>query len=238
MGVFRFELKQYKTSIIIWALSLSLAIIFLLPIFSGMLPEDKSSVLHSLQDNPVMEAMGISAENFFSLPGIYAFLSSFLMLAASIHAINLGLSIITKEHMQNTADFLMTKPYSRTQIFLSKMAAALCAIFMIAIAYCIGGFVAMFIVTGGGFDNTIFTLLRFRLGFFVYIKLKLRQDVGLNALRLNKTKTKMQIRASKACPQAFYSLLHLTDSNARLGRDVVILRLVHSTMPLGSPKLY
>lgn len=109
MGVFRFELKQYKTSIIIWALSLSLAIIFLLPIFSGMLPEDKSSVMHSLQDNPVMEAMGISAENFFSLPGIYAFLSSFLMLAASIHAINLGLSIITKEHMQNTADFFNDK---------------------------------------------------------------------------------------------------------------------------------
>ncbi len=81
------------------------------------------------------------------------------MLAASIHAINLGLSIITKEHMQNTADFLMTKPYSRKQIFLSKMAAALCAIFIIAIAYCIGGVVAMLIVTGGGFDYTIFTLL-------------------------------------------------------------------------------
>jgi len=97
---------------------------FLLPMFSGMLTEDKSSVVSSLQDNPMMEAMGISAENFFSPLGMYAFLSSFLMLAASIHAINLGLSIITKEHMQNTADFLMTKPYSRKQIFLSKMAAA------------------------------------------------------------------------------------------------------------------
>jgi ABC-2 type transport system permease protein len=93
MGVFRFELKQYKTSIIIWALSLSLAIMFLLPMFSGMLTEDKSSVVSSLQDNPMMEAMGISAENFFSPLGVYAFLSSFLMLAASIHAINLGLSI-------------------------------------------------------------------------------------------------------------------------------------------------
>src|SRR5690625_3549399 len=159
MGVFRFELKQYKTSIIIWALTLSLAIMFLLPMFSGMLTEDKSSVVSSLQDNPMMEAMGISAENFFSPLGVYAFLSSFLMLAASIHAINLGLSIITKEHMQNTADFLMTKPYSRKQIFISKMAAALCAIFVIAIAYCIGGFVAMSIVTVGGFDNAIFALL-------------------------------------------------------------------------------
>ncbi len=141
--------------------TLSLAIMFLLPMFSGMLTEDKSSVVSSLQDNPMMEAMGISAENFFSPLGVYAFLSSFLMLAASIHAINLGLSIITKEHMQNTADFLMTmtKPYSRKQIFISKMAAALCAIFVIAIAYCIGGFVAMSIVTVGGFDNAIFALL-------------------------------------------------------------------------------
>src|SRR5690554_3668471 len=89
MGVFRFELKQYKNSIIIWALSLSLAIMFLLPMFSGMLTEDKSLVVSSLQDNPMMEAMGISAENFFSPLGMYAFLSSFLMLAASIHAINL-----------------------------------------------------------------------------------------------------------------------------------------------------
>ena len=159
MCVFRFELKQYKTSIIIWALVLSLAIMFILPMFSGIMTEDKSSVVSSLQDNPMMAAMGISAENFFSPLGVYAFLSSFLMLAASIHAINLGLSIITKEHMQNTADFLMTKPYSRKQIFLSKMAAGLCAIFIIAIAYCIGGFVAMFIVTGGGFDNAIFALL-------------------------------------------------------------------------------
>ena len=159
MCVFRFELKQYKTSIIIWALVLSLAIMFLLPMFSGIMTEDKSSVVSSLQDNPMMDAMGISAENSFSPLGVYAFLSSFLMLAASIHAINLGLSIITKEHMQNTADFLMTKPYSRKQIFLSKMAAGLCAIFIIAIAYCIGGFVAMFIVTGGGFDNAIFALL-------------------------------------------------------------------------------
>ena len=51
----------------------------------------------------------------------------------------------------------------------------------------------------------------------------LGQDVVSNALRLNKTKTKMQIRASKLARKHFYSLLHPTDSNARLGRDVVIL---------------
>ena len=33
----------------------------------------------------------------------------------------------------------------------------------------------------------------------------------------------MQIRASKLARKHFYSLLHLTDSNTRLRRDVVIL---------------
>src|SRR5699024_9747214 len=65
MSVVRYEVKQYKASIIIWALSLSLAIMFRLPMFSRVLTEDKSAVVSSLQDNPKMEAMGISAENFF-----------------------------------------------------------------------------------------------------------------------------------------------------------------------------
>src|SRR5699024_12685924 len=101
----------------------------------------------------------ISASNLCSALSVYAFFTRFLMLAARIQAITRALSIITKEHMQNTANFLMTKPSCRKQICLSKMAAALCAIFIIAIAYCIGGVVAMLIVTGGGFDYTIFTLL-------------------------------------------------------------------------------
>lgn len=159
MGVFQFELKQYKTSIIVWALSLSVAIVFLLPIFSGMLPDDISQVAVALQDNPMMATLGISVEAFFSPLGMYAYLSSFLMLAASIHAVNLGLSIITKEHMQNTADFLMTKPYSRKQIFGSKMAAALCSILIIAAAYCIGGYIAMQIVTSGSFNSHVFILI-------------------------------------------------------------------------------
>ena len=54
---------------------------------------------------------------------------------------------------------------------------------------------------------------------------RLGRDVVSNAVRLNNSFVKMQIRASKACRKHFYSLLHLTDSNARLGRDVVILSL-------------
>src|SRR5699024_6622135 len=96
---------------------------------------------------------------FFSALGVYGFLTSFLILAPHMHALDLGLSVITKEDMQETADFLMTKRYSRKQIFLSKMAAALCAIVIIGLAYCLGGFVPLLIVTGGGFDYTIFTLL-------------------------------------------------------------------------------
>ena len=159
MGILRFEMKQYKNSIIVWALALSLLVIFMLQIFAGMIPEDTSSMALALEGNAMMEALGMSVENFLSPLGMFGFLSSFLMLAGAIHATNLGLSIITKEHMQNTADFLMTKPYSRKQIFFSKMAAAFCAIFIIAVAYFIGALLAVVIATGGNFDMGLFMLL-------------------------------------------------------------------------------
>src|SRR5699024_6029301 len=64
---------------------------------------------------------------------------------------NLGLSIITKEHMQNTADFLITKPYSRTKIFLSKLMASLCVIAIIGICYFLASFVTISMISEQGF---------------------------------------------------------------------------------------
>lgn len=159
MGIFRFEMKQYKSSIIVWALALSLLVLFMMQVFAGILPEDTSSSMTALEGNAMMEALGMSVENFLSPMGMFGFLNNFLILAVAIHAANLGLSIITKEHMQNTADFLMTKPYSRRHIFLSKMAAALSAVLIIAAAYFIGALAAIAISTGGNFDMRTFLLL-------------------------------------------------------------------------------
>ncbi|MDR0772362.1 MAG: hypothetical protein LBF15_05000 [Candidatus Peribacteria bacterium] len=53
--------------------------------------------------------------------GTLGFLTSFFALAAGISGMFLGLKIFTKETVQKSAEFLYTKPYSRGNIFFSKM---------------------------------------------------------------------------------------------------------------------
>ena len=75
----------------------------------------------------------------------------------------------------------------------------------------------------------ILFMLIYKVRFWESVTLKvvnLFKNVVLNALRLNNNFTKMPLSTSKLELKHFYSLLHPTDSNARLGRDVVILSLV------------
>lgn len=150
MNIFRFEMKQYRGSIFIWSIGLSAAIILLLPMFVAFTGDP--STLESLANNPLLDTMGISIDVFITTTGIFSYLNSIIIVAAAIQACNLGLSIITKEHMQNTADFLITKPYSRANIFFSKLLASLCAIAIIGLCYFIASFGAISIVSEKGFS--------------------------------------------------------------------------------------
>lgn len=138
MTIFQFEMKQYRGSTFIWAIGLAATILLLLPLFISLTGD--TTAIEALADNPMLETMGITIELFSTATGIFAYLNSILLVAAAIQACNLGLSIITKEHMQNTADFLITKPYSRNYIFLNKLSAAICIIAIIGLTYFLASF--------------------------------------------------------------------------------------------------
>lgn len=154
MNIFSFEMKQYRGSIFTWSIGVAATIILLLPMFVSLTGDP--SAIEMLGDNPMLETMGINPDLFFTTVGIFAYLNSIILVAAAIQACNLGLSIITKEHMQNTADFLMTKPYSRTSIFLSKLIASLCVIAIIGICYFLASLGTISIVSEQGFSFSHF----------------------------------------------------------------------------------
>src|SRR5690554_5985066 len=145
MNIFRFEMKQYRGSILIWSIGLAATIILLLPMFASITGD--SSAVEMLGDSPLLDTMGINPDLFFTTVGIFAYLNSFILVAAAIQACNLGLSIITKEHMQNTADFLITKPYSRANVFFSKLFASLCVIVIIGLCYFLASLGAISLVS-------------------------------------------------------------------------------------------
>jgi ABC-2 type transport system permease protein len=126
VNVFLRELRAYRRSTITWAVSLSAIVV----VFMGLYPaftEDVALTRQVLEQFPevVMTALNISLANFFTIYGFFGYLLGFAILAGSIQAMNLGTGIIAKEVSGKTADFLLSKPITRTRVVSAKLAAAL-----------------------------------------------------------------------------------------------------------------
>ena len=162
MAIFKYELKQYKASMIIWSAAVSLAIIFLLPVFVNLMANKalfNADMMIKLSKNTVATAMGINMKSFLTPNGIYSYVTSFIMIAFAVNGTNIGLSIISKEYMQKTADFLMTKPHSRGSVFLSKLLAAAVYCTVIGITYFVASLFIMKAYTKGQFEFLPFVLI-------------------------------------------------------------------------------
>ena len=126
MNVFLHELRSYRRSTLIWALSLSaLAVVFLAmyPSFTNDVAASKK-ILANLPPS-VRNVLGISLGNFFTIFGFYSYFVGFLVLAGAVQAMNIGLGVIAKEQSDKTADFLLTKPISRAAVITNKILAAI-----------------------------------------------------------------------------------------------------------------
>jgi len=125
MNVFRQEIRANLKSTLLWTAVLtgiSAMVLSFYPIFQKDL-DNFVAVLNNFPD--VMKSiMGMNAHIFFSPLEYYCFVLNFTLLFAGIQAMNLGVGIVSKETRDKTADFLMTKPISRTRILHAKILAS------------------------------------------------------------------------------------------------------------------
>ncbi len=160
MNVFIYEMRQYRKSILSWSIAFAImAFVFLsaTPLFIN----ETSSMKDLLSGFPeaVTDAMGINMENFFSAVGFYSYVFLYISLAASIQAMNLGLGVISKENRMKTADFLLTKPMSRTKIYLQKLLAVLCSLLITEAVFLLSAILSIHVITKGDYDFTSFLLI-------------------------------------------------------------------------------
>jgi ABC-2 type transport system permease protein len=129
MNMFLQELKALRKSAIIWAGSLiALSALFLFIYPSMVSDAEEFRKLLSGYPEPVRAALGINLDYITSLLGFYAMIFSFITLAGAIQGMNMGVSVLSKENRERTADFLLVKPVSRAAIVTSKLLAAVTAI--------------------------------------------------------------------------------------------------------------
>ncbi|PRR83644.1 ABC transporter permease subunit [Clostridium vincentii] len=160
MNMFLHELKAYRKSTIIWTGSLVGLIIMFLSIFPSF-SKDIEGMKTLLEGYPeaVRKAFGLTLESFSSILGFYSYIFTYVTLCGSIQAINLGLSIVSKEARDKTADFLLTKPVTRKQIITAKLLAVLTSIIITNIIYIIVASIMASFVATTDFDIELFIMI-------------------------------------------------------------------------------
>ncbi|GEM02929.1 ABC-2 type transport system permease protein [Halolactibacillus halophilus] len=151
MNIFKHELIMKKQSILIWSLSLSAFMIFYMAFFPALAKDAASfdSIMNSFPEE-MLQALGIKEGlSIASLIGYFTLTFGMIQLAIAIQSANYGFSILSEEERELTADFLLSKPVSRSTIYFSKFSAAFLSLFVSAIAVGISSLIALRLFNGG-----------------------------------------------------------------------------------------
>jgi len=93
-------------------------------------------------------AFGMDNINLATVLGFYSFIFLFAQLCLAIQAGNYGFGLVSIEESELTADFLLTKPVSRTQVLTSKLLAALTSLTITNLVVWVCSFAALTLLRG------------------------------------------------------------------------------------------
>ena len=127
MNIYFRELKAHRISLIIWCICMVLLVVAGMGKYSATIgagAADLDGLMTSLPKS-LQNLFGVGIFDLSKAVDYFGCLFPYVALLATIHAVMLGASIISKEEQDKTAEFLMTKPVSRGHIITSKLLSAL-----------------------------------------------------------------------------------------------------------------
>lgn len=151
MNIFKQEFNMKKKSILIWSLSIAGFMLFYMAFFPSI-SQDGKALEELMASFPAefLEAFGMGGGlSIASLMGYFTVTFTMIQLALAIQSANYGFSILSEEERELTADFLFSKPVSRTTIYLSKFFAAFLGLTITNIVLWLGSFIALEVFNGG-----------------------------------------------------------------------------------------
>jgi ABC-2 type transport system permease protein len=208
MNIFLHELRAYRKSTIIWSLSLMIIVVLFMSFYPSF-SEDAEGFKKIMEGYPeaIRNALGFNLETFFTIIGFYSFPLSFITLCGAIQAMNLGTSIVSNEVREKTADFLLTKPVTRSTILTAKLMAVLTSIVITNIVYLLAAMMVAFQVKTEDFSLKLFIMLSLTLFFIQLIFLAIGIIVSVIV-----PKIKSVLTVSLATVFAFYFLGMFSDT--------------------------
>jgi len=125
--------------------------------------ENQSKIAGMLTIIPkgALQFKGVSNFNdLLSVLGFYAVNNViYMMVLGSIFAIVLSSNILLKEEYDKTAEYLLTRPVTRSEIFVSKQIVIYFNVFLLNLITALGGFICIELVKKGVFNTGAFLIL-------------------------------------------------------------------------------
>lgn len=160
MNIYRQELRSLRASAMIWSISLGALTAMFFTIFTSFAKDTEvaMSVLSNLPQ-PVLDALDINLDSFFSVYGFFAYLLNFVMLAGAIQAMSLGVGVLARDEITKTTDFLLSKPVSRAEVISSKLLAAFTIICVTNLVFIGSALASAMLVVSDDFSLQTFLLV-------------------------------------------------------------------------------
>ena len=124
--IFNHEFRTRLRSVFNWSLGIASIILIYSYFFSTF--ADQAAVINEAMKNfpaALRAAFGMDRVDLSTVLGYFSFVFVFVQLCLAIQASYYGFGLVSIEESELTADFLLSKPVSRTQVMTSKLLAAL-----------------------------------------------------------------------------------------------------------------
>lgn len=126
MNLYLKEIRDNKKSLMFWSLGVFMFLITGMSKYQGYINSGVSvSELFTELPVGIGSIFGLEQLNLESAIGFYVIIALYVAILLGVHAVLLGSNIFAKEETEKTAEFLFSKPISRSQIFTTKLSAAL-----------------------------------------------------------------------------------------------------------------
>ena len=124
-NLYRKELKRNRKNLMVWTLIVLGFTLFVLGFYPSI--ADMGTALTDLMEKLPPElgkAMGMDMTTWSGSVGYYStYYGIYIILLMGIYTTSTGATIVSKEERDGTSEFLLTRPLSRTNIMVTKMAA-------------------------------------------------------------------------------------------------------------------
>jgi ABC-2 type transport system permease protein len=158
-NLFLMELRKNAIGLILWMIVVTLLISVTLSFYTTFFGnQSKVIAMLSLIPKGVLQFKGISnINNLTSVLGFYAANNViYMMVLGSVYAIVLSSGILLKEEFNKTSEYLMVRPLTRWEIFISKLVVIFLNIFLLNLVADLAGFACMEIVKNKPFSIPAF----------------------------------------------------------------------------------